>query len=162
MFLKILKAYDYAREVLNGHYTPGGEPRICHNLRMAGWLADNARACDEDMVVVALVHDLIDAVDVRPEAIGNVLGMDILSYVSELANGRSSPSTLSPTAQAVMASDIMDTVGDCLDWGLDYAVDYVTQAEKTLENLCFLDPDLYDACKCRLFTARQIIDQLCK
>ena len=162
MFLKILKAYDYAREVLNGHYTPGGEPRICHNLRMAGWLADNARACDEDMVVVALVHDLIDAVDVRPEAIGNVLGMDILSYVSELANGRSSPSTLSPTAQAVMAADITDAVGDCLDWDFNYGSDYVTQAEKTLENLCFLDPDLYDACKCRLFTARQIIDQLNK
>ncbi len=77
--LEIDKAFDFARRLHEGQYRVSEEPYIIHPIQVAIILAE--LRVDKNTVIAALLHDILEDTDTKPEEIKNLFGEDVLSIV---------------------------------------------------------------------------------
>lgn len=85
MDFQYLAAIDMARIAHKGQtrkYT--GEPYISHPFSVAGLVA--AVSTNDDMLVAALLHDIVEDTDVTIETVQGVFGVTVASLVSDLTD----------------------------------------------------------------------------
>ncbi|EKE03162.1 MAG: hypothetical protein ACD_20C00238G0002 [uncultured bacterium] len=77
---KIRSAYDFAASWHKGQYRISEEPYIVHPVEVANILA-NLQA-DTDTICAALLHDILEDTDTKPEQIKELFGEDVLNLVN--------------------------------------------------------------------------------
>lgn len=75
----IKKAYDYAAKLHEGQYRISEEPYIIHPVEVAKILID--LMVDKNTIIAALLHDIIEDTDTKPEEIKELFGEDVLNLV---------------------------------------------------------------------------------
>ncbi len=76
---KIFKAYKFAERLHEGQYRISEEPYIIHPFEVAKILAD--LKVDKYTIVSALLHDILEDTETKPEEIKTEFGEDVLSLV---------------------------------------------------------------------------------
>lgn len=76
---EIEQAYFYAKKVHEGQYRVSEEPYIVHPLVVAKILAD--LLVDKSTIIAALLHDVLEDTDTKPEEIRERFGDDVLNLV---------------------------------------------------------------------------------
>jgi len=77
---KIRSAFDYAANLHEGQYRASEEPYILHPLEVACILAD--LQSDVDTICAALLHDILEDTDTKPEELKKHFGENILTLVN--------------------------------------------------------------------------------
>ncbi len=77
---KIKSAFDFASRLHEGQYRASEEPYVLHPLEVACILAD--LQADTDTICAALLHDILEDTDTRPEEISESFGKDVLTLVN--------------------------------------------------------------------------------
>ncbi len=77
---KIHSAFDYAAALHEGQYRASEEPYILHPLEVACILAD--LQSDTDTICAALLHDILEDTDTKPEEIKKHFGENVLTLVN--------------------------------------------------------------------------------
>ncbi|NLF83665.1 MAG: bifunctional (p)ppGpp synthetase/guanosine-3',5'-bis(diphosphate) 3'-pyrophosphohydrolase [Candidatus Gastranaerophilales bacterium] len=77
---KIKAAFDFAWRLHDGQYRASEEPYILHPLEVACILAD--LQVDTDTICAALLHDILEDTDTRPEEIAENFGEEVLTLVN--------------------------------------------------------------------------------
>lgn len=75
----IFKAYKFAEKLHEGQYRISEEPYIIHPFEVAKILAD--LRVDKNTVIAALLHDILEDTDTKPEEIEAAFGSDVLNLV---------------------------------------------------------------------------------
>ena len=76
---EIKKAFEFAARLHNGQYRISEEPYIIHPVEVAKILTD--LMVDKNTIKAALLHDVIEDTDTKPEEIRELFGDDVLSLV---------------------------------------------------------------------------------
>jgi len=77
---KIYKAFEFASELHKGQYRVSEEPYILHPIEVAKILAD--LQADTDTICAALLHDVLEDTDTKPEEISKRFGEEVLTLVN--------------------------------------------------------------------------------
>lgn len=77
---KIRSAYDFAASLHEGQYRVSEEPYIIHPIEVACILAN--LGADADTICAALLHDILEDTDTKPEEISNKFGQDVVNLVN--------------------------------------------------------------------------------
>ncbi len=77
---KIKTAFDFACRLHEGQYRVSEEPYILHPLEVSCILAE--LQADTDTICAALLHDILEDTDSRPEEISEKFGEDVLTLVN--------------------------------------------------------------------------------
>lgn len=77
---KIHQAFEFACELHEGQYRASEEPYIYHPIEVAIILAD--LQADTDTICAALLHDILEDTDTKPEQISDKFGEEVLNLVS--------------------------------------------------------------------------------
>ena len=77
--VEINNAYEFAKKLHEGQYRVSEEPYIVHPIQVAIILAE--LRVDRNTVIAALLHDILEDTDTKPEEIKNLFGEDVLSIV---------------------------------------------------------------------------------
>lgn len=75
----IFKAYKFAEKLHEGQYRISEEPYIIHPFEVAKILAD--LRVDKNTIIAALLHDILEDTDTKPEEIETAFGSDVLNLV---------------------------------------------------------------------------------
>ena len=75
----IKRAFDYASKLHEGQYRISEEPYIIHPVEVAKILID--LMVDKNTIIAALLHDVIEDTDTKPEEIKELFGEDVLNLV---------------------------------------------------------------------------------
>ena len=75
----IKRAFDYAAKLHEGQYRISEEPYIIHPVEVAKILID--LMVDKNTIIAALLHDVIEDTDTKPEEIKELFGDDVLNLV---------------------------------------------------------------------------------
>lgn len=75
----IKRAFDYAAKLHEGQYRISEEPYIIHPVEVAKILID--LMVDKNTIIAALLHDIIEDTDTKPEEIKELFGEDVLNLV---------------------------------------------------------------------------------
>ena len=75
----IKRAFDYAAKLHEGQYRISEEPYIIHPVEVAKILIDVM--VDKNTIIAALLHDVIEDTDTKPEEIKELFGDDVLNLV---------------------------------------------------------------------------------
>ena len=76
---EIKNAYEYAARLHSGQYRISEEPYIIHPVEVAKILTD--LMVDKNTIIAALLHDVVEDTDTKPEEIKEIFGEDVLSLV---------------------------------------------------------------------------------
>lgn len=77
---KIKRAFIFAAELHDGQYRVSEEPYIIHPVEVAVILANLQAECDT--ICAALLHDILEDTDTKPETIREKFGEDVLTLVN--------------------------------------------------------------------------------
>ncbi len=77
---KICEAFEFASMLHEGQYRVSEEPYILHPIEVAKILAD--LQADTDTVCAALLHDILEDTDTKPEEISKRFGDEVLTLVN--------------------------------------------------------------------------------
>jgi (p)ppGpp synthase/HD superfamily hydrolase len=77
---KIREAFEFAADLHDGQYRASEEPYILHPLEVSCVLAD--LQSDTDSICAALLHDILEDTDSKPEEISLRFGDDVLTLVN--------------------------------------------------------------------------------
>lgn len=75
----IFRAYKFAEKLHSGQYRISEEPYIIHPFEVAKILAD--LRVDKNTVIAALLHDILEDTETKPEEISAEFGEDVLNLV---------------------------------------------------------------------------------
>lgn len=76
---EIRRAFMFAARLHNGQYRISEEPYIIHPVEVAKILTD--LMVDKNTIIAALLHDVVEDTDTKPEEIKELFGDDVLSLV---------------------------------------------------------------------------------
>ncbi|MHA1724663.1 MAG: HD domain-containing protein [Promethearchaeota archaeon] len=132
----------------------GKIPYIIHPLRvfiLLRW-AGYSEFIDKNLMVVALLHDILEDTDTTSEEIEEKFGPDILSLVMELTRPKKiekeqwlkSFKTCSREAKIIKLADRIDNLNDLKSnhWSKEWKYSYVKQGEIILKTCCDADKKL--------------------
>lgn len=77
---EIFKAFKFAEKLHDGQYRISEEPYIIHPFEVAKILAD--LRVDKNTIIAALLHDILEDTDSKPEEIEKLFGSDVLNLVT--------------------------------------------------------------------------------
>jgi len=155
---KILAAAHFAaeRHAAQRRKGRGAEPYVNHLLEVAELLARTADLLDTNLIVAALLHDVIEDAGVTREELAGRFGEDVATLVAEVSDDKSLPKLArkklqvenaarkSPRAQALSASDKIANLRSILDsppldWNFERRVEYVRWARQVVDRFADLD-----------------------
>lgn len=76
---EIRRAFEFAAKLHNGQYRISEEPYIIHPVEVAKILTD--LMVDRNTIIAAMLHDVVEDTDTKPEEIKELFGDDVLSLV---------------------------------------------------------------------------------
>jgi len=124
-------------------------------------LADAGGVTDEDLLVAALLHDVVEDTETEPEEIASVFGPAVRGYVEEVTDDKSLPKderkrlqiehapSLSEGAKQLRLADKISNIRDVTndppkDWSYDRKVEYFEWTFKVFEGLRGANKELED------------------
>ncbi len=148
-----------------------GEPYVNHVIDVA-LRVSRSTAADDDLLIAALLHDVIEDTDGTAEEIESLFGPDVAQVVLEVTDDKSIPKAARKAAQeaevkhksarakriklADKASNLTALAeSPPLHWDHDRALAYVDWAERVIAGARALDPDLEAAFDASLALARR-------
>jgi (p)ppGpp synthase/HD superfamily hydrolase len=153
-WLRVLKAADAAARwhVHQRRKGPAAEPYINHCLEVALLVAEATSGQDPNLVIAALLHDVIEDCGVPRELIADTFGEGVASLVEEVTEDKSLPKPVrkadqvrtapnkSPRAKILRLADKVSnlrsmTVSAPLDWSVERKRDYVVWSRKVAQGL---------------------------
>lgn len=107
---KIVRALDYIEAKFDGVTRKSGEPYVCHCIRAALALCRFDIVLDEDIVVAALLHDVIEDCNVNKDKLASVFG----SFVADIVDGvtQVSRSTDTCNGSSALTKEDVDKMSD--------------------------------------------------
>ena len=93
MSAKLLRALDFAAE----HHSdqrrkgPGGAPYVNHLIEVASLLANVGGIDDEDVLVSAVLHDVVEDTPISLEEVGRLFGQRVEQIVANLSDDKTLP-----------------------------------------------------------------------
>jgi guanosine-3',5'-bis(diphosphate) 3'-pyrophosphohydrolase len=159
---KILNAALYAAKKHSGQKRKDDvTPYINHPLEVAALLADVGGVTDEDLLVAALLHDVVEDTPTEPEEIASIFGAAVRGYVAEVTDDKSLPKeerkrlqiehapSLSKGAKQIRLADKISNIRDLTnappkDWSCDRKVEYFVWANRVFEGLRGANRELED------------------
>jgi guanosine-3',5'-bis(diphosphate) 3'-pyrophosphohydrolase len=159
---KILNAAHYAAKKHAGQKRKDDvTPYINHPLEVAELLANAGRVTDEDVLVAALLHDVVEDTPTAPEEIASIFGPAVSGYVEELTDDKSLPKeerkrlqiehapSLSKGAKQLKLADKISNMRDLTnappkDWSYDRKVEYFEWTKRVFEGLRGANKELED------------------
>lgn len=166
--LLILRAASYAAERHKNQKRKGATatPYINHPLKVAEILSVNGESENADLLIAALLHDVLEdtvhsieeMIEVKAE-IREHFGLGVLSIVEEVTDDKSLPKQtrkllqiehaphLSDNAKKLKLADKITNLTDILndppaDWPQERKCEYFLWAEKVVEGLCGANSEL--------------------
>ena len=159
---RILKAALYAAKKHSGQKRKDNvTPYINHPLEVAALLADVGGVTDEDVLVAALLHDVVEDTETEPEEIASIFGPAVRGYVAEVTDDKSLPKeerkrlqierapSLSKGAKQLRLADKISNIRDLTnnppkDWSDDRKVEYFEWSYSVFEGLRGANKELED------------------
>lgn len=158
---RIIRAAAYAAEKHTGQKRKGrdGEPYINHPLEVADLLINVGNVTDEDSVVAALLHDVVEDTDITFDDIAREFGSTVAGYVRELTDDKSLPKAerkrlqvehaphLSHAAKQIKLCDKISNIQDVTEnppegWDVQRRREYVEWGERVAAGLRGSNPEL--------------------
>lgn len=173
--LRLLEAVHFAADQHRDHRRKGkiGAPYINHPIQVAQQLAQAGFHDDVDLLVAALLHDVIEDTETTPEDLASHFGAEVTSIVMEVTDDKelaeqerklvviSTMAAKSRQAQLLKLSDLIANTRDVIDhppnWNRERKHRYFDWAENVVEQLKGVHPPLEDEFQQILVRAR---DQL--
>jgi len=107
---KILDALAFAAEKHAGQLRKGGDvPYINHPIKVANILADNGESTETELIMAAILHDVIEDTDATPEELEILFGKKVKDLVMECTDDKTQNKASRKQAQidkAPFASDL--------------------------------------------------------
>lgn len=157
----ILRAAAFAAEKHKGQKRKGrdGEPYINHPLEVASLLINVGKVSDEDSIIAALLHDVVEDTDTTFEDIAREFGETVSGYVRELTDDKSLPKAerkrlqiehaphLTNAAKQIKLCDKISNIQDVTEnppegWDLKRRQEYVEWGERVAAGLRGSNEDL--------------------
>jgi GTP diphosphokinase / guanosine-3',5'-bis(diphosphate) 3'-diphosphatase len=93
MSAKLLKALDFAAEHHSAQRRkgPDGAPYVNHLIEVAALLANVAAIGDEDVLVSAVLHDVVEDTSISLEEVGRLFGQRVEQIVGSLTDDKALP-----------------------------------------------------------------------
>jgi guanosine-3',5'-bis(diphosphate) 3'-pyrophosphohydrolase len=93
MSAKLLRALDFAAEHHSAQRRkgPGGAPYVNHLIEVAALLANVAEIGDEDVLVSAVLHDVVEDTSISLEEVGQLFGQRVEQVVGKLTDDKALP-----------------------------------------------------------------------
>jgi len=150
---KILDALSFAAEKHCGQMRKGGKiPYINHPIKVAQILADNGESAETDLLIAAILHDVIEDTDATPEQLESMFGKDVCDLVMECTDDKTKNKAVRKQNQidcAANASDLAkklklaDKICNVRDirerppkgWSLKRKIAYLDWSEDVFEGL---------------------------
>lgn len=91
--LRLARAYDYAcrKHVDQRRKGASAEPYVNHLAEVAGMVAQATGGADANLVIAALLHDVVEDQGVRREEVAAEFGEDVAALVMEVTDDKSLP-----------------------------------------------------------------------
>jgi (p)ppGpp synthase/HD superfamily hydrolase len=133
-----------------------GEPYVAHPFSVAGLVSSVTD--DEEMVMAALLHDVVEDTAVKIEAIDGIFGERVASLVSDLtdiskpedgnrktrkAMDRAHTAEASNDAKTIKLADLIDNTKTIAAYDADFARVYMVEKKQLLEVLRDGDATLF-------------------
>src|SRR5450432_1769221 len=157
----ILSAAHFAAEKHANQKRKGkaGEPYVNHLLEVAHLIAGAIQETDSDLVVAALLHDVIEDAGVTKEELVGRFGSDVAELVAEVTDDKSLPKAerkrlkvetapkKSVRAQAIKVADKISNLRSILtsppaDWDFQRKKEYFEWSKRIVDGLTAPSPGL--------------------
>jgi GTP diphosphokinase / guanosine-3',5'-bis(diphosphate) 3'-diphosphatase len=176
---KLLRAAAYAAGKHSGQKRKGelGEPYINHPLEVANLLGNVGGIADTDVLIAAILHDVIEDCGVSSSEISDIFGDEVAKYVCEVTDDKTLPKQerkrkqiehaphLSIGAKAIKLADKISNITDISksppkDWTLQRRSEYLDWAASVVRALGQPNDPLERLFDSRMVAARKtIVDQ---
>ena len=136
-----------------------GEPYVNHLLEVADLIASHSNDPDTNLIVAALLHDVVEDTPVKLAEVEQRFGSDVAGLVAEVTDDKSLPKATrkalqvanapkkSPRAQWIKLADKISNLRSILrsapeDWTYERKRQYFDWAKQVIEGLAAPDPRL--------------------
>ena len=172
---KLFQAATFAAQKHTGQFRKGSAhvPYINHPLQVADLLAHKGEAENTNLLIAALLHDVIEDTQTQPDEIEQMFGKEVLDIVLEVSDDKNLPKEirkqkqiekaahLSPSAQKLKIADKICNLKDIIEvapnWPLWRKLDYYTWAENVVGQMKGKHPVLEGLFYERLAQGREVL-----
>lgn len=177
-FTRLLQAADFAARAHRAQRRKSGPdtPYINHPLHVARLIAEVGGVDDEEILMGALLHDVIEDTDTMGEEIEALFGAAVRRYVEEVTDDKSLPAAerkrlqivhapeKSPGAAIIKVADKISNTHDLartppIDWPLGRVEEYLIWAERVVDALPAVNERLWKRFKEELAASREALRQ---
>lgn len=173
---KLLQAIEFARlahKEQKRKYT--GEDYVWHPIEVARIISSFADHYTEDMLIAAVLHDVIEDTNVEYDDILAAFGKAVADMVNDLTDvshaddgvrwmrkeiDREHTAKASAQAKTIKLSDLVSNSSSILEHDVEFAKVYIKEKELLLEVLTEGDPTLYGIAKDIVTAAKQKLSYL--
>lgn len=160
---KFIKAASYAAKKHQNQKRKGatGEPYINHPLEVASLLANVGKIEDYDVLIAALLHDVVEDTATKKEELSELFGETVAAYVSEVTDDKSLPKAerkrkqvehaphLSTGAKQIKLGDKISNITNVTNnpprgWSLQRKIEYVEWGAQVVAGLRGANKNLED------------------
>ena len=171
---KFVEAASYAAKKHRNQKRKGadGEPYINHPLEVANLLVKVGKLEDYDVLIAALLHDVVEDTETKKEELTELFGEAVSGYVSEVTDDKSLPKDvrkqkqiehaphLSAGAKQIKLADKISNITDITnnpphDWTQQRKIEYVEWGEKVVAGLRGANKSLEDYFDETVFKAKE-------
>jgi (p)ppGpp synthase/HD superfamily hydrolase len=158
---EVLAAARFAAEKHSSQKRKGaiGEPYVNHLLEVADLIASHAAEPDTNLIVAALLHDVVEDTPVQLAEVEARFGNDVAGLVAEVTDDKSLPKAArkalqvanaprkSPRAQWIKLADKISNLRSIVkdppeDWSFERKRQYFDWAKQVIDGLSEPDPRL--------------------
>ncbi len=150
---KIFEALEFAAKKHQRQRRKGtaGIPYINHPIEVARMIATEIHPCSDNLLIAALLHDVLEDTDTNSEDLIALFGREVASIVEEVSDDMSLPSALRKDLQvenahkltgparciriADKACNIRDLLNTRIKWTRRRKIDYVLWAMKVVDEV---------------------------
>jgi guanosine-3',5'-bis(diphosphate) 3'-pyrophosphohydrolase len=111
---RVLQAFEYAKEQHHGQMRDENIPYIIHPVRVANILMEEINYYDPDVIIAALLHDVVEDTPVKIKEVGKKFGKEVKRLVAGLTRIKSRETKYSKFKKTAK-SDYRTRVIKCAD-----------------------------------------------
>jgi GTP diphosphokinase / guanosine-3',5'-bis(diphosphate) 3'-diphosphatase len=151
---KLMRAASYAAQKHRSQRRKGADadPYINHPLQVAALLAEVGKVTDTDILIAALLHDVVEDTDTTPEELEKVFGSRAVGFVMEVTDDKDLTKAerkrrqvehaphLSPEAKQIKIADKYSNISDIINnpphnWSDEQRAEYIKWGQQVFAGL---------------------------
>jgi guanosine-3',5'-bis(diphosphate) 3'-pyrophosphohydrolase len=151
---KLMRAASYAAQKHRAQRRKGADadPYINHPLQVAALLAEVGKVTDTDILIAALLHDVVEDTDTTPEEMEKVFGSRAIGFVMEVTDDKDLSKAdrkrlqvehaphLSREAKQIKIADKYSNIADIIDnpphnWSDERRAEYIRWGQQVFAGL---------------------------